>query len=264
MDFAMLVSTVTCWVQKAGSRIDEYEDASWPSKPLNNSQGFSFRFAVADGATESSYAKIWAKQLVRSFCIGKLDAHNICEYLPSLQRRWSMIVNKRVTAQGRALPWYVWEKVRVGAFAAILGVSIDEDLPGYSCGNWRAIAVGDSCVVHMRGGQVLTRFPLDNSASFSSHPKLLSSNPDHNESALDHLHIIEGTWKSEDTFYLMTDALACWFMKAIELGQTPWTVLRSLEPNPQIEFFRDWVDELRASKAMRNDDVTLLRVNIIS
>jgi len=262
MDFAMLVSTVTYWVQKAGTRIDEYEDASWPSKPLNNSQGFSFRFAVADGATESSYAKIWAKQLVRAFCIGKLDAHSIRDCLPYLQRHWSMIVNRRVTAQGGALPWYVEQKIREGAFATLLGLSIDEDLPGYSCGNWRAVAVGDSCVVHMRSDQVLTRFPLDNSTSFSSHPKLLSSNPAHNESALKHLHIIEGTWKSEDTFYLMTDALACWFMKELELGQTPWPVLRSLKPNPEIEFFRDWVDELRASKAMRNDDVTLLRVSI--
>jgi hypothetical protein len=258
----MRISTMTFWAQKAGSRIDEYEDASWPSKPLNTSQGCSFRFAVADGATESSYAKIWAKQLVRAFCIGKLDADSILDYLPSLQHRWSVIVNKRVTAQGRPIPWYVEEKVRDGAFAAILGLSIDEDSPGYRYGNWRAIAIGDSCVVHMRGDQVLTRFPLDNSTSFSNHPKLLSSNPARNESVLKHLRIVESTWKSEDTFYLMTDALACWFMKELEVGQTPWTVLRSLEPNSQIEFFRDWVDELCASKAMRNDDVTLLRVSI--
>ena len=82
-------------------------------KPLIDAQGAHFRFAVADGATESSYAGIWAKQLVRAFCKGLLDYYTIWDNLPNLQLRWSQIVRERVMAQGRPLPWYAEEKIEM-------------------------------------------------------------------------------------------------------------------------------------------------------
>jgi hypothetical protein len=259
----MHVSARTFWAQKRGNDPKDYEDASWPRTLLIDSQGY-FRFAVADGATESSYAEIWAKQLVRAFCKGLLDHHTIWDNLPNLQQRWSQIVNKRVIALGRPLPWYTEEKIRNGAFAAILGLTIDEDVPGGGYGKWQAIALGDSCVAHMRGEQVLTCFPLDNSVSFSNRPRLLPSNSLHNQSVIEHLYTIERTWKRGDIFYLMTDALACWFIKEIEVGQKPWRFLRKLDMANQDSLFRDLVEGLHASKAMRNDDVTLVLVNLQS
>jgi hypothetical protein len=261
---AMHISTKTFWAQKRGSDPKEYEDAAWVRKPLIDAQGTHFRFAVADGATESSYAEIWAKQLVRAFCKGLLDHHTIWDNLANLQQRWSQIVSERVMAQGRPLPWYAEEKIRDGAFAAILGLTIDEDVPSGGCGRWRAIALGDSCVAHIRGEQVLTCFPLDNSISFSNRPRLLPSNSLHNKSVIEHLYTVEETWKRGDIFYLMTDALACWFIKEIEVGQRPWRFLRELDLPNQDSLFQNWVEGLRASKAMRNDDVTLMLVNLQS
>jgi len=146
--------------------------------------------------------------------------------------------------------------------AAILGLTIDENIPGGGCGRWRAIALGDSCVAHIRGEQVLTCFPLDNSTSFSNRPRLLPSNSLHNKSVIEHLYTVEESWKRGDIFYLMTDALACWFIKETEVGQRPWKFLRELDLPNQDSLFQDWVEGLRASKAMRNDDVTLLLVSL--
>jgi len=60
----------------------------------------------------------------------------------------------------------------------------------------------------------------------------------------------------------MTDALACWFMREAEEGRTPWRVLRDLDTSDEIKPFREWVETLRKEGAMRNDDVTLLRIDI--
>jgi len=243
------------WMPKAGNSEVEYEDAFWPHKPLDV-QGTCFRFAVADGATETSFSRIWAQQLVRAFCKGRLDQTTLSTHLPELQRRWRTVVLRR------PLPWYAEEKVRSGAFAAILGLVLRGKPDGAPCCMWQAVALGDSCLVQIRSEEVLTRFPLDCSESFTNRPHLLSSNPVHSERVFEYLRRTEGTWMSGDAFYLMTDALACWFMREIEEGRRPWHVVRDLDTKDQVKSFREWISDLRNDRAMRNDDVTLLRIDI--
>jgi hypothetical protein len=52
------------WCQKAGNGVEEYEDA-WSVRQVEETAGC--RVAIADGATESSYSKIWATLLVESY-----------------------------------------------------------------------------------------------------------------------------------------------------------------------------------------------------
>ncbi|GIW91336.1 MAG: hypothetical protein KatS3mg109_1768 [Pirellulaceae bacterium] len=244
------------WAPKGGSTDSEYEDAFYPRKKTER-KGSHFRFAVADGATETSYSGIWAKQIVRYFCKHGNDAPFDGNDFRQLQQRWSIIVHRR------PLPWYAEEKARVGAFAAILGLVLyDEACVDSSGGRWQAIALGDSCLVQIRGGGVLARFPLADSAAFNNRPHLLSSNPDHNDRIVDHLRRMEGAWQPGDAFYLMTDALACWFMRELEGGGTPWHILRDFDTSGKPMPFREWLESLRAQGKIRNDDVTLLRVDV--
>lgn len=244
------------WAPKEGNKDSEYEDAFWPHKS-KECKANRFCCAVADGATETSYSGIWAKQLVRYWCktcpAEAFDPNGI----RNLQQRWSTIARKR------PLPWYAEEKVRLGAFAAMLGLVLDDDVDheGRS-GHWQAVAVGDSCLVQMRGEEVLVRFPLADSAAFTNRPHLLSSNPAHIDRVVDHVRKMDGTWQAGDAFYLMTDALACWFMRETEQGRRPWRVLRDLNTSDEVKPFREWVAILRTEGAMRNDDITLLRVDI--
>lgn len=64
----MRVSIQVFGLPKAGNRADEYEDAYSP-KRQGELEGESFRFAVADGATEGSFSRLWAGMLVRSYNI---------------------------------------------------------------------------------------------------------------------------------------------------------------------------------------------------
>jgi hypothetical protein len=54
------------WLPKAGNSDSEYEDAFFPRR-LKRRNGRRLRFAVADGATETSFSGVWARLLVSSF-----------------------------------------------------------------------------------------------------------------------------------------------------------------------------------------------------
>ena len=59
----------------------------------------------------------------------------------------------------------------------------------------------------------------------------------------------------------MTDALAAWFLGAVEEGGRPWKDLANVLSDPDPDYaFATWVSSLRATRRLRNDDVTLLMV----
>src|SRR5262245_60712282 len=82
---------------KHGNKPDEYEDAH----AANAEAG---RFAVADGASESSFAALWARLLVEGFVkpIKKPPAGS--NWLEPLQKAWAAEVD------GKPLPWYAEDK----------------------------------------------------------------------------------------------------------------------------------------------------------
>jgi hypothetical protein len=77
------------------------------------------------------------------------------------------------------------------------------------------------------------------------------------DSSEEMLRLSAGKWTQDDQFYLMTDALACWFLKQFEKGNQPWEILRDLDTESVPMAFSDWVYQLRAEHQLRNDDVTL-------
>jgi hypothetical protein len=91
---------------------------------------------------------------------------------------------------------------------------------------------------------------------------LLSSSPDGSEDLGEHLRIAEGICEPSDALYLMTDALACWFMAEDEAGRAPWRVLRDLNTEDQAESFDEMISRLRSEGTLKNDDSTLMRIDV--
>ena len=240
------------WLPKAGNADAEYEDAFCPRHPIVGE--IHSRFAVADGATETSFSGIWARQLVRAYCSGTFDNLTDTMSIRAMQSKWWKIVRKK------PLAWYAEEKLESGAFAALLGLTISAESATSERGIWQATAVGDSCLVQMRGSTVFTTFPLTSSEAFTNSPVLLSTK-DSDEAGLRSLASISGDWQCGDHFYLMTDAIAAWFFRAIEQQEAPWTIIRDLDNDPN-KPFREWIEQARKQSLMRNDDVTLYRIEI--
>ncbi len=251
----MRVSVQGFWASKSGNDESEYEDDFCPRPRMISKKDRIFRFAVADGATETSFSGIWAKQLVRAFCKGWLDGPEFSEHMRSLRQQWNKVVSRK------PLPWYGEEKIRSGAFAAIAGLVLEETDSLTGQGNWKAMALGDSCIFHLRRTKVLECFPVQKSEDFNNSPRLLASKAIVGEAELPELPAVSGVWLAGDTFYLMTDAIACWFLTQAESSKTPARELQDLTDgigNP----FKSWLTTLREKGHLRNDDITILRVEI--
>jgi hypothetical protein len=263
----MIITARACWAPKAGNRPDEYEDAFWPAgtvkRPARHSRkspgktgkapgqaaGGLARFAVADGATETSFAGLWARRLVSAYGAGCFAGDDWLQHLQREQAAWYDEVLQK------PLPWYAEEKVRAGAYAALLGVELAAN------GEWRGLAIGDCCLLQWRGGDLLAAFPAQESAFFTSRPYLLSSNAAANGSLQQQVQHAGGHWLPGDRFALLSDAIAQWALAELEASRPPFEALAQVQGAGQ-RHFTQWVAGLRESAALRNDDVTALLVTM--
>jgi hypothetical protein len=231
-------------VPKRGHRPEEYEDAA-------AGDGGRGRFAVADGATESAFAGDWSRLLAEAFVTEPVMDRGWPDWLPPVRGRWLETVGRR------ELPWYLEEKFAQGAFATLLGI---EFTPAATGGwDWRAVAVGDCCLFHLRGPELVCSFPLDAADDFNSTPALICSRP----AALPPDHRAKGRARHGDTFLLLSDALAQWAFRRHEGRRSPWTELVDLARRPDADAaFASWVESLWSSKELKTDDITMLAIDL--
>ena len=240
----MYITAETFWLPKQGYALADYEDAYYPNYLIKQHVNI-FRCAVADGATESSFAGQWAQLLVKAYCEDQLEIEDFNYYLPKLQQQWI----SQVTA--KPLPWYAEEKLQQGAFSALVGLTLYQQPP-----IGKVFAIGDSCLFQIRQEKLNHCSPLSHSQQFNNNPSLLSSNVSHNKHLAENIHQITLHWQPGDEFYLMTDALAYWFLHHYEQHHHPWQSLRQLTQHN----FKDWIIRLIATQHLSNDDVTLMRI----
>lgn len=252
------------WVPKLGNSAEEYEDAFAFSATNRH-------LAIADGATESSFADKWAQALTTQYVTSPPQITSsktpFPGWLAPLQQKW------REGIDWDNLPWFAEEKAKTGAFATFLGVSIFDPAGSRKQGwferttsffrkhdapskfKWQAVAVGDSCFFQIRQDQMINCFPLSKSSEFNSRPVLLCSNPANNNGVWEEVRFQEGECLADDLFVLATDAVAKWFFEEHEAGRKPWETLGKIASNADFENF---IARLRTDKLMRNDDVTVL------
>lgn len=225
---------------KAGNSLEEYEDALACDLRAG-------RFAIADGATESSFAGLWARELVEGYVASPPPGSpwGLRRWLEPLQRQWHAAIN------WDQLLWYAEAKARAGAFASLLGLELEP------AGRWRALAVGDSCLFQVRGRDLVLAFPLERAEEFGNRPLLLSSNRANNRRVWREVRTTAGDGHPGDLLLLATDALAHWLFSQHEVGERPWEMLREIEGQRE---FEGLITRIRQTGQIRNDDVTLLLV----
>lgn len=266
----MRTSVTTFKTPKDGSTEEEYEDASacLPEPAADGDvESGCLQIAIADGASESLLAGRWAQLLVREFTEAELKAANgradFASVAALASARWSEVVTTYVKEReslGRPLKWYEEPGLARGAYATLLVVSFSEPSADFPIATWRAAALGDSCLFHVRADRLVQAFPLTGSADFGVQPDLLNSQNQDEELVAARNKFVDGTCEQDDHFFLCTDALAAWFLEQDELGRRPWTTLVDLG-SAELPPFEEWVADQRSAGLMRNDDVTLVRVD---
>jgi hypothetical protein len=252
-------------VAKLGNDADEYEDATGSS-----SEGR--RFAIADGATQTSFADRWSQILALEFIMDppadEPQPARLTNWLQPLQEAWAAGI------PWDKLPWFATEKAHTGACTTLLGLEFVSPTNGHPDEppsfwrrwlgaprepfmRWRAEAVGDSCLFHIQGNLLVRSFPLTQPSEFTHSPVLITTNPVHNRIVGEHLKTAEGDCHPGELFLLLTDARAKWFLARHVVGEQPWQVLAAVRDEAA---FRQFVIEEREAGRLENDDTTLMRI----
>ena len=249
-------------VQKAGNSFEECED--WHHPPGNGEEeayfelepGSRANIALADGATEGVLSVNWAELLTKIFCrSGMTDYAN---YTRRVYRAWQSWLTDYLKKRERFKPlkWYEEPGLQRGAFSTLLGISYVQT--SGSRKKWVSLAIGDSCVFQVRENQLIESFPVKSPEDFSNRPLLINSKtPESADPAL-----FCGEYESGDLFFLATDALSEWFLKSWIEEKRPWDKLVAFNLTDSHKRFSDWIEVLRSEKLMKNDDVTLIIIEV--
>ncbi|HMA32974.1 MAG TPA: hypothetical protein VKY74_00730 [Chloroflexia bacterium] len=247
---------------KAGKTEAEYEDAA----VVDDATGI---YVVADGASDSVFAGLWAQLVAQRFADGlpaASDAQSWRDWLQPAQTAW------QTTVHADPLPWYVEPKIRQGAFATCVALILRPAATPGGLGHWGVVAVGDSCLFQISGahnGTPASRspaaggFPISNPAEFGTNPLALCSNPEYNEVVWPHLAHTSGTWQPGDLFILASDAMAHWIMQEL-VPVGAWDRLLPLLDAADDTAFRALVAAEWDNGLLRNDDLTLLMIRVVS
>lgn len=235
---------ITATLPKAGNSAAENEDATAAAKD-------GLRFAVSDGATEGWESGPWAARLAQRYIADPPTPGNHAQWLARVQASWAK------ARQPAATSWYAAEKQAQGSFATLLGLELRQSRTGAGW-SWRSAAVGDSCLVLVRGERIETAFPLSDPAEFGNTPALI---PSAATAASPPPHWQAGRAAPGDLLFLATDAVAANLLRLTEpaswapLLEAVRKALEARDPAPLLE-------RLRAFQASTNDDMTVTAIRL--
>jgi hypothetical protein len=253
---------------KAGSAPEEWEDAALAgvaAQPagLRHTPAY-IRYVVADGATGGYVSRRWVNLLVTRFAPDDLTRGPRLE--PASMRLWFERMQDVWAANPPAARDLIDEikASKDGSFATLLGFDVfglDGQRPA-----WKAVALGDTVLFHVRAGHAEAVFPPLGPDDYSADPPGVHSMPAALDWMSDHLLIGSGDLAPGDFLYAATDAMAHWITRAVARDEEKtWTSLSELvHPATFSRFVREQRSAGNPAETMKNDDVTLLRLRMLA
>lgn len=226
-------------VPKAGSRAEENEDAC-------AGNGDRLRFAVADGASEGWQSGGWARHLAQAYIARPPGPADFNAWLKVVREKWQ-------PPETQSQAWYAEVKSEQGSFATLLGLELRQatESPGLV---WKAVSVGDSCLLLVRGGNIDVSFPISGTDGFGNQPALV---PSSSERECPEPEWLAGWTEPGDLLLLATDAVARYVLKAGPemLAKVATKAVTEASAAPLLEL-------LNTLRPRLHDDATVLAVKI--
>lgn len=235
----------------------DYPDENQDAVRVDQERGTA---AIADGVTSSLFARLWATILVEAAASNLPDPDDregLARWLAEHRAAWSRQIDVS------RLAWFQKAKLRDGAFSTLLAIRFvpPDDATKQDAPTWRlrGLAIGDSCLFHVREGRLLRKFPIQTSAEFNSDPMVLGSMDLNRDERLSFRRLDEPC-RPGDLVVLCTDALADWALRQEESGNPPaWEAYWDLDAPA----WKERILSLRAEREIRCDDTTLLLLRIM-
>ena len=209
------------------------------------------KFSISDGVSKSFFPKFWAEELVKEFVSKeKIADENL--FLSQCQEKWlkkiTEIVNKPT------VKWFTQNAFnkKSPALATFVGLQFFEKEK-----KWEASALGDSFLFFVP--KKIKTFEDSIILSSKKEPIIFDNFPDYFSSIGEKF---KGKRKSKSgklqdgTFYLMTDALAEWFINEKE------NAIGKIDVWQNQKDFERFVDEERQTEKLGNDDSAILIINV--
>jgi hypothetical protein len=236
---------------------EEFQDAF----QMDPAQGIA---AMSDGVASAIFSGQWAELLTAGVIAQPPDPDDkdsFARWLRALRQAWS----EQIRTAG--LAWFQKAKLPQGAFATLLWVRIHEKVSGTILTEdkmvpdtflARAYAIGDTCLFHVRQGEVLRTFPVEKATQFEADPLVLGS-VDLKRDQLLKFSVLDEPCCRDDLLVLCTDAIAEWALRRTESGSAPeWEAFWPMTEQD----WRDGIEELRRQGVMRYDDATLVLLRL--
>lgn len=238
---------------KDPERPQEYEDA-YAVDPV---RGIA---VVADGVSSAIFSARWARILAEATVADPPDPdaqEAFALWLAQRRRSWSAEIDTR------GLAWFQRAKLPLGAFSTLLWVrvtAIDDPPPGqFGAHRLQSRAIGDSCLFHVRNGELVRLFPIGRACEFEVDPLVLGS-VDLRRDELMQFGKLDEVCYPDDLLVLCTDAVAEWALRQIEAGRSPaWEDYWSCSATE----WHEEIDSLRRQRHMRYDDATLVLLRVV-
>lgn len=210
------------------------------------------RFAISDGVSRSFFPKIWAELLVSNW----VKKQSSDSFLNDCQAEWLRRVTEIVEQPD--IQWYTSNAFnrREAGLATFVYL---EFYKKHSSWSWRAGALGDSFLffvpTDVQSFQEVTYLSSkEEPIEFDNYPDYFSSIGNNHKGKFKKK---EGSL-SEGTFYLMTDALAEWFLKEKEKAISEISSWQSQKD------FEEFISRERTSEKLGNDDSAILVIDILN
>jgi hypothetical protein len=265
----MQIQMVVFSEAKAGYKDTDWQDCAYGGMiGGQNGHVAGARYIVLDGATGSYDPVRWVDQLATSF-IPPPGASGGPVFQQRMMGDWFAQMQKLWVKNTPPLdPIEDKKNTEVGAFATLLGLEVlglDGPEP-----YWRAVALGDTVLFHVRDDTLQSNFPPLGPRDFTTNPDGVRTKQSYLQQMEDRLLLSSGVLDVGDLIFIATDAMAEWILKAVHRDQRReeqkvWRTLAGLvHPNVFADFIADQRKEADAAKRMKDDDVTLMRLRILA
>jgi len=237
-------------IQKEGLNEAECEDKN----ALTSKNNKILRIAIADGATESLFSDIWADILVNAYTDKGADIFKSSE-LELLNKNFSDVTSNHILQMPETRQWYMYEKLERGTHATLAGAEFS------SSDKMAILTIGDSCVFWSDGNtEQINMLPEITAEEFGISPNSICHLPK-SWQTLDR-NILRKEIKLEENLQMVlcTDALACWLVTDLETISFNWKKLFEISDH---SLFANFIETLRKQNNIRNDDVTLVLINVL-
>jgi len=209
------------------------------------------KFSISDGVSKSFFPKIWSDILVNKYVNQKVWKDNN-EFIVESQKEWQSKIDEIVNHP--ETKWFTKSQYnrKDPALATFVGLQFLE-----SDQKWIAHALGDSFLFFIPKSST----EIETQLSSKSEPIVFDNFPDYFSSIT--IHPQKGKVKIkerpiiEGTFYLMTDALAEWFIKDTEQA------VQKLKNIQNQEQFIVTIEDERNTNRLNDDDCAILIIEVM-